>query len=387
MSQTILPTPAICRAPLKQDPKDAKKGDLQGRSATLANMRSDLDSFLGKGSLAFQQFQQAFTPEVKRPEPIVKPAASVTPVLEIKETSNFQGRKVTIQRMKADLACFLGKGSLFFHQGIDKFKAVFTKGSKQTELVIEQPETIKEPLTPLPVVDAAYLSLKDSAYNLKRLSEMSIENAIESVCSEEAFKMVPTNNAMNLGYDDATEYQTMLGNQAIVAQIGATALAILGISTGNIFTCLMSNKYSKTQHCLGYTAQIWQETHGKVFLAVSAIFLAASIYAHNKGWLGALLHDRSLGSRQKHIETLFRDAAKELSIQGKTNPEEAKKTATKILRNAELIETTLHMDLALPSTKAKGIVEALRQECDNILNPEFPNITTEELPQAKEMKL
>ena len=216
--------------------------------------------------------------------------------------------------------------------------------------------------------DTSFLKAKDDAFNLKRLSEMSVLNAPQSVCTLETFKSVPTVNAIRLGYEDPVEYQTALGDQVIALETGAIALTILGVSGWTMFASGAASSYSKFQSCIESAADIWQNTKGKTFLATSALLLGASLYAHRKGWLGALIHDRSLGLRGQQTEVLFRNAAYELMNQALSKPDEAVKTASKILENIELIEATLHVDLQLPLRKAKAISENLKNACEEVLS-------------------
>jgi hypothetical protein len=394
MNQNISTTPIInrpARAALGGD--NSKKGDLQGRSAIIAKMQSDLDSFLGKGSLVFQQVREKLQSTVDPRPAQVAPVELKTAPVPVPSQSvnlnqgNFYGRTASIiQDMKDNLASFLGAGSRCFQHGIETVKRVMLKDHQKPELTLEEIES-KEATVPLPSIDMAYLNPKDPAYNLKRLGEMTAQNATESICSEEIFKMVPASNAMSLGYNDPIEYQTILGDQAIVAQVALTALSILGITLGNIFACRASNQYPKFIHCVQSTAEIWQNSSGKTFLAASILLLGVSFYAHNKGWLGRQLYDRSLQIRERKLEALLRDASQELLILAKTNPKESKETATKILKNAELIEATLRVDLGISQTKAKNIVDNLKKACKDILNPNLsPGMTEGPLP-TKEMKV
>lgn len=216
---------------------------------------------------------------------------------------------------------------------------------------------------PLPLVDPAFLKPKDPSYNLKRFSEISVGNAVQSVCSEKIFQTIPRRNAIRLGYETHLQYQTQLGDRAIAAQAALTALGILGISLGNIFTCRAANLHPKFSSCVKSAAVTWQNPSGQGFLAVSALLFAASLYAHRKGWLGAALHDRSLGWRQRQIESLFRDAAKQLA-----EMKDAEPCASRILENGSLIEMTLHVDLHLSAEKAKMIVDILRNVARDILD-------------------
>ncbi len=222
--------------------------------------------------------------------------------------------------------------------------------------------------------DCSFLNGKDPAYNVQRLAGLKTANAVQSVCTEEIFKSIPKTNPIRLGYDHPAHYQTHLGDQAIALQAGLTVLGILGMTRGAVLFCMADQTESVLlayDTCKDYEASLWYSTSGKTLLAASALLLGASLYAHRKGWLGAMLHDRSLGWRQRQIEALFRNAGQELQKQAIAKPEETAKTAARILRNAELIETTLHVELQLPLDKAKSIGNILKHACEQVVDPDL----------------
>ncbi len=395
MSQNLLPTPLFAPqvAPV-QISEETKKGNLQGRPTIVAKMQSDLDAFLGKGSLVFQQVnekcKQVLTGPVKQAhestKTLEKSPADSSSATDIK-TRDLRERTIKIIRnMQSNLESFLRKGSLAFQNGMDTLKKTFIQQEENLPLPEEEISPIKkEPLAPLLPADMAYLSAKDSSYNLKRLSEISIENAIQSVCTEEISKTIPEKTAMALGYDNPNSYQAVLGDHTIVTQVALTAVSILGISIGNMFTCRASNQYSKFSSCVQSSAQIWNNTTGKTFLAVTSLILGASLYAHSKGWIGALLYDRSLHTRERNVANLFRDAGRELSLLAGRNPTEAIKTAKKILQKIEFIRTTLHVNIGLSSSQAKKIAEDLKNACQDILDFHFLDKTPGTLLPVKEI--
>lgn len=259
-----------------------------------------------------------------------------------------------------------------FHEVIERIKNFFISAYRPFSKNVS-----KEPPIPLPPLDISYLKLDNPSYTLERLSEIRVENSIQSVSTEAAFKSVPKKNPIHLGYVDPVDYQTMLGDRAIAVQVGLTALGILGISRGAVYRCMkeqINNPFTQNaapyEICRRRAANIWQTATGRLFLAGSALLLVTSLYAHRKGWLGALLHDPYLGWRQRQIETLFRSAANELEIQAKNDPAKAEKTAEKILHNVPLIETTLTIELGLPAEKAKVIVDILKKTCKETLDQE-----------------
>jgi|GEM_PF-6085484 len=242
-------------------------------------------------------------------------------------------------------------------------KKLFEKKDKEISKVIDE-------LPP----GCSFLNGKDPAYNVLRLSGLKTSNAVQSVCTEEIFKSIPKTNPIRLGYDHPAHYQTHLGDQAIAAQAALTAFGILGITRGAVLCCMADRTESvdlADYICKQETASLWHSTSGKTLLAASALLLGASLYAHRKGWLGAMLHDRSLGWRQRQIEALFRNAGQELQKQAIAKPEETAKAAAQILRNAELIETTLHVELQLPLDKAKSIGNILKHACEQVVDPDL----------------
>lgn len=258
-----------------------------------------------------------------------------------------------------------------FHEVIERIKNFFMATCRPFSKSVS-----KEPPIPLTPIDISYLKLDNPSYNLERLSEIRVENSIQSVSTEAAFKSVPKKNPIHLGYSDPVDYQTVLGDRAIAVQLGLTALGILGISRGAVYRCMkeqINNPFTQNaapyEICRRRAANIWQTATGHLFLASSALLLVASLYAHRKGWLGALLHDPYLGWRQGQIETVFRSAANELELQTKNDPAKAEKTAEKILHNAPIIETTLTIELGLPAEKAKTIVDILKNACKETLDP------------------
>jgi hypothetical protein len=261
-------------------------------------------------------------------------------------------------------------------KGIDK---TLKKKGKEAETTIEKlfqkkDKEIGKAIDELPL-DCSFLNGKDPAYNVQRLSELKTANAVQSVCTEEIFKSIPKTNPIRLGYADPVHYQTHLGDRAIALQAALTALGIFGMTRTAFFLCMADQTGSVAaayKTCKNYEASLWHSTSGKTLLAASALLLGASLYAHRKGWLGAMLHDRSLGWRQRQIEALLRNAGKELQKQAIEKPEETAKTAARILRNAELIEITLHVELQLPLDKAKSIGNILKQACEQVVDPAPP---------------
>ncbi len=292
------------------------------------------------------------------------------PVQREIKTGALQGRAVSIRPLTVRQAGTWDKICLLFRQAIQWVKDLFAPAKKPS--AIDRPvETIKAPLPDMIPPDLTFLRPKDPGYNLKRLSELSLANAVQSVSSEEAYKTVPRQNPIRLGYDDSVQYQTELGDRFVAMQAGAAALGILGISLGTMFRLGASDSYDKFPHCVESAARVWQNTPGKTALAAAALFLAAGFYANRKGWLGAYLHDHSMGWRSTQVKILFRDAAKELAQMAKTKPQDAEKLSVRILQNSELIESTLHVDLQLPDQKAKAIADVLKTACQEALHKDL----------------
>ncbi len=218
----------------------------------------------------------------------------------------------------------------------------------------------------------SYLRKRDPAYNLQRISEIGHANAPESVCTEEIFKTLPKTNPMRLGYEDAEDYRTVLGDRAIAAGIGAAATAALGLSLGGIATCALTGRQTKPSHCVEAQEQFLRETSTQTLLAGGALLLAAGLYAHRQGWLGALLHDRSLGWRSREIGKLFKEAARSLDEMRLADPEKAKKLAGRILENRDLIQATLRVELRLSEERSKAAFEPLKNACQIATEEEKP---------------
>ncbi len=317
-----------------------------------------------------------------------------TPILDRQKTGDLRGRLAATSKKNSTSKPFLAKeklntsstskpvsksyffsflenGSLFVQSGIQTVQKKF----------FENGPTIKN------APDVNYLRPKDSAYNLKRLSEIDTQNTLSSVCTQEIRNMVPIKNAMHLGYEDPSQYQTICADKAIVTQTAITALSILSITLGKIYICRASNSYPKFYHCVQSTAAFWQGTQGKIVLAVSGALLAASFYAHSQGWLGTQLYDRYLSRREKAIKAVFRDVCKELLMQAETRPHEAQKIAKNILQNKDLIEITLQFDLAISREKAKSLVDELKTACELVLTHHLPPIQTENSFPKKEQSV
>lgn len=389
MNQNLLQSSVLApRADPMQVSLETKKGNLQGRPTIVTRMQTDLDRFLGKGSLVFQQANEKFKQVLTRP---TKEALESTQTIkksdEDSSSTDLKNRTVEIiKNIQSNLDSFLKKGSASFQLGIEKLRKACIKEQEQIQLTKEEILSIKiEPLAPLLPADMAYLHPKDAAYNLKRLSEISIENAIQSVCTEEISKTIPEKTAMILGYDNPDSYRAVLGDHAIVAQVALIALSILGINIGNLFSCRASNQYAKFSHCIQSTAEIWKNTSGKTLLAICGLILGTSLYSHNKGWIGTMLYDRSLLAREKNVANLFREASGELFLLAGKNSTEAIKTAKKILQKIEFIQTTLHVNIGISSLKAKKITDDLKNACQDILSHHFLDTTPEKLLSAKEI--
>lgn len=297
--------------------------------------------------------------------PIASSAKSA--LIQTSAEGKLQERTLTKNPVR-HLTSLFEKISRLFAQIIHWLKGVVERFSKPLENGGKKGETFPE--IPLPPPDFSFLHPKDPAYNVKRLSEMSIANASQSVSTEAVFKSLPKTNPIRLGFEDPVAYQTHLGDQAVALHGAITALGITGISLGNIFACRASNRYPKFSDCVQSMATVWQEPAGQTGLMVSTLLFSASVYAHRKGWLGQILHDRSKALRERQIETLFRAAASELQNQAITNPKEALLRATKILQNLELIESSLHVDLQLSLEKAKAIRSILEQACERASDPD-----------------
>lgn len=298
----------------------------------------------------------------------------IFPALEPKlETGSLKGRMITRQAGGKPMEAVWEKICRWFLDFVHWIQSIFI-GAAASPLKKEPAlEPITLPGTPPSPLDTAFLRPNDPSYNLRRLSEMASSNAIQSIATVEVFKRVPRQNAIRLGYDDPVHYQTALGDRAIAAQTGLTGLAIFVLARVLRIACLQGQNLSEKARayalCSKEAADFWQNTPGKTVLAGAGLLLAASLYAHRKGWLGKFLHDPSLGWRQSRLETLFLTAAKELRERSKTDSSSAEDLALRIQKNSELIEATLHVELQIPKKEAIKLTNHLKAACQEVLDP------------------
>lgn len=295
------------------------------------------------------------------------PTSAPVPALT---ASSLNGRAISTQSVTKLQESLWNKICRFVSELWQKFKQLFTWTSSAPKKIIASAPKEKKPsietapiVVPSPTSPPSFLRLNEPAYNLRRLSEMQVADAASSLSTEAVFKAAPRKNAYRLGYDNSSQYQTALGDNAIAMQAGATALGLLGLSLGTFFVIRSGNEYPKLKSCIEAAASIWPETSGKTLIAASGLTMAASLYAHHKGWLGALLHDTSSGWRGRQVEALFEGAANELASLNRTDALEAEKIARQILANSDLIEISLQTDLQLTAKKASMLTEILRTSC------------------------
>ncbi len=285
------------------------------------------------------------------------------------EAGSLKGRTITRQAVENPLRAVWEKICRWFLEFVHWIQNIFF-GAAASPL---KKEPALEPIVPPAPLDTAFLRPNDPSYNLRRLGEMASSNAIQSIATVEVFKRVPRQNAIRLGYDDPVHYQTALGDRAIAAQTGLTGLAIFVLARVLRIACLQGQNSSEKARayalCSKEAADFWQNTPGKTVLAVAGLLLAASLYAHRKGWLGKFLHDPSLGWRQSRLETLYLTAAKELRERSKTAPSSAEDLALRIQKNSELIEATLHVELQIPKKEAQKLTNHLKAACQEVLDP------------------
>jgi len=293
--------------------------------------------------------------------------ASFGPVSPPAQTGALKGRAVSKQPVGDKQSSAWAKICKLLREFVAWLKKVFSSPETPASLPLVS-------LSP-PVVDPSFLKSKDPAYNLKRMSEISPENATPSLYTEAIYKSLPRKNPIRMGYTDPVQYQTALGDKAIALQTALTALGIIGLSRGMIASCMAgmdASNVGRAYHiCRNGAASFWQDTSGKTVLTGCALLLAASLFAHRKGWLGPLFHDRSLQWRGRQIEALFKDAAEELGKKISTDPVAAEEIAKHLLEHLDLIEATLRVELQISQEKVTKIVELLRTSIERALDPDL----------------
>lgn len=225
-----------------------------------------------------------------------------------------------------------------------------------------------EQKAPLPQV--VYLDHSNPRNHLIHLSQMTPDSAVQSMVTQEIAHLLPKQNPIRLGYEDRIQYETALGDSAIVGIAALTSLGILGATFAKTFSCMVHEEDAIEYIyaiCKRQTASFWNGSSGKTILTASALFLAASSYVHKKGWLGAWIHDPFLNRRSSQITTLFQTSAKELIKIKTTDPKAAEKIAQKISTHLELIENTLATELQVSTQTAQKAANILRVACKAVL--------------------
>ena len=211
-----------------------------------------------------------------------------------------------------------------------------------------------------------YLDNATPRKHLLNLSQIKPDSALQSIATEQIAKLLPRENAIRLGYDDRTQYESVLGDTAIAGIATLTALGILGTTFAKTFACMVHEE-DKIEYvyaiCKSKTATFWSGPSGKTTLVASALFLGAMSYLHKKGWLGAWIRDPFVNRRSRQITALFQTSAQELAKIKTTHPKAAEKLAEQILINLGLIENTLFTELQLPAHTVQETVKTLRVAC------------------------
>jgi hypothetical protein len=223
--------------------------------------------------------------------------------------------------------------------------------------------------------EKSFLRPNDRAYNLMRLGQIHVLNASSSICTEEIYRAAPRRNYIHLGYENHTDLQTKLGDDAIAGVITVGLLSVIAISFSKWIGCVADSTQDINIACPRCYTQVenwWQSPIPKTLIAGSGLLLAAAVYLHRKGLLGEWLHDSSRRWRFASLNELYKDIARELTLQvRKANEEkdvnkslEIRKIREHIQQNLNLIETHLVADLQIDTYEAKDVVDNLRWACE-----------------------
>jgi hypothetical protein len=281
--------------------------------------------------------------------------------------SGLQGRIVTRSPV---LESVWEKISRIIYEFISWVKSFFIPVSPPLKL--SRPVETFSPPPALPL-DTSFLRKDDPTYNLSRLAAMTPANAVQSVATEEIVKTLPKKSAIRMGYEDLAEHQTALGDKVVLIQTALTGAAIFGLWSWLRSSCLANSDPTNPKRfgiCTREAADFWQNTSGKTLLACAALLLTISLYAHKKGWLGALLAGRSSGWRTSRLEVLFQKAANELTLPSKKDAAQKEALARQILINLPLIDATLQVEFEIPHQSSTKLTNLLKTACQEALDPE-----------------
>jgi len=220
-----------------------------------------------------------------------------------------------------------------------------------------------------------FLQEKQHALNLIKISDIDLKNIIHHISTKEIYQSIPKVNPIELGYNDAVEYQTKLGDDVIAAGIGITSFSILTSSLMGIISCIADSTEEvevATDMCYSSAGE-WFSTPAAQLLSYSLIgALLTGLYVHRQGWLGKCLHDPFKQSRSEKILKVYAGIANELYMQtaeariknDSAKIAELKALANNIRENMPLIKNELINVVQIESSEATRAMEVLEWACD-----------------------